>query len=202
MSHKSVAAPQFRDAAPSWTEIWLSGLFRPSIATYARLARQPRASMRSAYTWIAISSLAGGIGTALGALFSQLAQGQPPDGGLLLAIPLYMILVVFFWAMFAGCAQLAAGLFKGAGTHKELSYAFATFSAPLIIVFSILSLVPQMGIPLLLLYLYWIVLYVLAIKAVNQFSLLRAVGSGLIALLLTLLVGGVAYALVLLPGLW
>jgi hypothetical protein len=52
-----------------------------------------------------------------------------------------------------------------------------------------------------LLYLYWIVLYVLAIKAVNQFSLLRALSSGLIALLLTLLVAGVSYVLVLLPGL-
>jgi hypothetical protein len=201
MSNNIATAPQIPETSPSWRGIWLSALLRPSAATYARLARQPRASMRSAYTWIAICSLVGGLSTGLGAVLTQLAQNQPLDGGLVLAIPLYALLVVLFWGMFAGCAQLAARLFKGAGTHKELSYAFATFSAPLIVVFSLLSLVPQMGIPLLLLYLYWIVLYVLAIKAVNQFSLLRALSSGLIALLLTLLVAGVSYVLVLLPGL-
>lgn len=201
MSNNIATAPQIPEPSPSWTGIWLSALLRPSAATYARLARQPRASMRSAYTWIAACSLVGGLSTGLNVVLSRLAQDGSLDVELLLGILLHALLVVLFWGMFSGCAQLAARLFKGAGTYKELSYAFATFSAPLIVVFSILSLVPQLGIPLLLLYLYWIVLYVLAIKAVNQFSLLRALGSGLIALLLTLLVGGVSYALVLLPGL-
>jgi hypothetical protein len=201
MSNNIVAAPQPQSAPASWLGIWLGALTRPSKATYVRLARQ-HATTRSAYSWIVVGSLVGGLGTSVGPLLVQLTQNQSLDVMLLLAIPLYAILVVLFWGMFAGCAQLAARLFRGKGTHRELSYAFATFSAPLIIVFSILSLVPQTGIPLLLLYLYWIVLYIIAIQAVNQFSLLRAIGSGLIALLLTLLVGGALYSLVLLPGLW
>jgi hypothetical protein len=62
--------------------------------------------------------------------------------------------------------------------------------------------VPQTGIPQILLYLYWIVLYILALRAINQFSFLRALGAGLIALLVTILVGGISYSLVLMPGFW
>jgi hypothetical protein len=151
---------------------------------------------------MAIGALVGGLSSGLVTLLAGLTQSEPFDAGLLVAIPLYALLVVLFWAIFAGSAQLIAQLFRGNGTHKQLSYVFAAFSAPLTIIFSLLSLVPQTGIPQILLYLYWVVLYILAIRAVNQFSFIRALSSGLIALLITILVGGMAYSLVLMPGLW
>jgi hypothetical protein len=189
-------------ASPSWAAVWLSALVKPSAVTYANLAQQRQATARSAYIWMAIASLVGGFSSGLGSALFQLSQNQPLDTGLLLAIPLYALLVVIFWALFAGSAQLAARLFKGTGTHQQLTYSFAAFSAPLTIAFSILSLVPQTGILQIVLYVYWIVLYVLAIRAINQFSLLRAIGAGLIALLVTLVVGGLSYSLVLMPGMW
>jgi hypothetical protein len=202
MSSEITAAPHPLDASPSWAAVWLNALVKPSAATYARLAQQPRATARSAYMWMAIGGLIGGLSSGLGTALFQISQNQALDTGILLAIPLYAVLVVLFWALFAGSAQLAARLFKGTGTHQQLSYSFAAFSAPLTIAFSILSLVPQTGIVQLVLYVYWIILYIQAIRAVNQISLLRAVGSGLIALLVTLVAGGLSYSLVLMPGLW
>ena len=202
MSSEVTTAPHVSGTSPAWTAIWLSALTKPSAATYQRLAQEPRATTRSAYTWMAIGALVGGLSSGLVTLLTQLTQSEPLDAGLLVAIPLYALLVVLFWAIFAGSAQLIAHLFKGTGTYKQLSFVFAAFSAPLTIVFSLLSLVPQTGIPQILLYLYWVVLYILAIRAVNQFSFIRALGSGLIALLVTFLVGGMAYSLVLMPGLW
>ncbi|HET9221267.1 MAG TPA: YIP1 family protein, partial [Roseiflexaceae bacterium] len=164
--------------------------------------QEPRATVRSAYTWMAIGALVGGLSSGLVTLLAGLTLSGPFDAGLLVAIPLYALLVVLFWAIFAGSAQLMAQLFKGRGTHQQLSYVFAAFSAPLTIIFSLLSLVPQTGVPQILLYLYWVVLYILAIRAVNQFSFIRALGSGLIALLVTILVGGIGYGLLLMPGIW
>jgi hypothetical protein len=202
MSSEMTVAPHSLDPSPTWTTIWLSALTKPSAATYLRLAQAPGATARSAYIWMAIGALVGGLSSGMVTLLVQLTESKPFDAGLLLAIPLYAVLVVLFWAIFAGSAQLIAHLFKGNGTHKQLSYVFAAFSAPLTIIFSLLSLVPQTGIPQILLYLYWIVLYILALRAVNQFSFVRALGAGLIALLATALVGGISYSLVLMPGLW
>jgi hypothetical protein len=202
MSSEMTAAPHTLGTSPTWATIWLSALTKPSTATYLRLAQAPQATARSAYTWMAIGALVGGLSSGLVTLVARLTQSEPFDAGLLLAIPLYAVLVVLFWAIFAGSAQLVARLFKGSGSYKQLSYVFAAFSAPLTIIFSLLSLVPQTGIPQILLYLYWIVLYILALRAINQFSFLRALGAGLIALLVTILVGGSSYSLGLMPGFW
>jgi hypothetical protein len=202
MPSKITVASHALDVSPAWAAIWLNALIKPSAATYLRLAQQPHATARSAYAWMAIGGLVGGLSSGLVTVITQLIQSEPLDAGLLLAIPLYAALVVLFWAIFAGSAQLVARLFKGNGTHKQLSYVFATFSAPLTIVFSLLSLVPQTGVPQILLYLYWTVLYILAIRAINELSFVRALGSGLIALLVTMLAGGLFYSLVLMPGLW
>jgi hypothetical protein len=76
-----------------------------------------------------------------------------------------------------------ARLFKGAGTYRQLAYVFAAFSAPLLIVASILDVIPQTRILLVGLYLYWIALYVVAVRAVNGLSALKAVAAVFGALL-------------------
>ncbi len=164
--------------------MWLTALTRPSVATYERLIRQPHAPARSAYTSVFISSLIGGSISSLVPFVSQLAQQQPVDTGLLLAIPVTSMVTMLVWVTFVGCTQGIARLLRGEGTHTQAAYACALFSAPLTIVVSMLALIPRSGFLLLCLYVYWCVLYVVAVQAVNRMSWIRAVTAVLMAVLL------------------
>src|SRR5262245_40779863 len=90
------------NTAPAGIGLWVSAIFRPSVATYERLLRQPYPSRRFAHIWILVGALIGGLIVSLDALFAPLAQ-QPFDAGLLLAIPLYALIATLFWAIFIAC---------------------------------------------------------------------------------------------------
>jgi hypothetical protein len=193
-------APRLR----SFGKVWLGALVRPSISRYAALGQQPRISVWQAYAWVFIAGLVGGALNALTPFLTQSGDQRYVDLLLLALIPVSALLAVGALAAFAFCAQLVARLLKGTGTQRELAYVFGAFSAPLLIVASILDLIPQTHILLVVLYLYWMALYVVAVGAVNGISRLRAAGAVLAALLilslawlgLALMVG---YSGVLLP---
>jgi Yip1-like protein len=170
-------------SAQSWRGVWLAALTRPSLATYRRLVQQPKAAARQAYAWMFVGSLVGSLIVSVIPFFSQLIFAQDVDIVLLMALPLPSLLAVLYLALFAGCTQLLARLLKGAGTYQELVYAFASFSAPLIIVASLLTLIPKLEVVLIVLYIYWFVLYAMAVQAVHQLSRIRAVGAVLISFL-------------------
>jgi Yip1-like protein len=163
-----------------WGGVWLAALAQPSAAAYRGLARQPGATARRAYTWICASSL---VASAISAL-AQMAHKPSLDTGLLLAVPIPAVVAVLYWAALAVCTQGVARLMRGAGTYQQLVYAFAMFSAPLTLLVGLLALIPWSGLLLVGVYLYWLALYTIAVRAVHQFSRARAIVAALISFVL------------------
>ena len=188
----------------SWHKIWLAALIHPSTAAHELVGQQRRASVWQAYGWVFAASLIGGAISSLAPLESQLAKQGSIDTLLLAMIPVSALIAVCAMAAFTWCTQVAARLLHGSGTYRQLAYAFATFSAPLLIAASIVDLIPLVRVLLVVLYVYWIALYVVAVRAVNGISRKKAIAAVLVALLLlglTWLAGAflAAYSGVLLP---
>jgi hypothetical protein len=170
---------------PGWPEIWATALMQPRVATYKVLARQSGVGLQSVCGWLFSSSLLGGL------LISLRSHSTTPDHlfapGLLVAILLYALLALGSWLLFALSAQWVAKRLHGQGNYTLLLTTFAAFSIPLTLITSLFSLLPYNQLPTFCFYGYWMLLYLLAIKAVNRFSWRRAIST----LLLTLSIGGV-----------
>jgi hypothetical protein len=183
----------------SFGKVWLGALMRPSVRRYAALGQQPRVSAWKAYMWVFAASMIGGTLNALTPFFGQPADRRYVDLLLLALIPVSALLATGALAAFAGCTQLLARLVKGTGTQRELAYVFAAFSAPLLIVASIVDLIPPARALLIVLYLYWMALYVMAVRAVNGISRIKAA----MAVLAALLILGLAWlGLAFMAGSW
>jgi Yip1 domain len=164
--------------------IWLAALVRPSIATYAALGQQPRISAWRAYMWIFAGGLIGAAISSLAPFESQLVERGYVDTLLVALIPISSLIAVCYLAAFTWCTHRVARLYKGSGTYPQLAYVFAAFSAPLLVAASILDLIPPTRVLLVVLYLYWIALYWVAVRAVNRISPLKAIAVVLGALLI------------------
>lgn len=182
MSQELITASQPR--LRSFGKVWLGALVRPSTSRYAALGHQPRVSIWKAYLWVFAAGLIGGALNALTPFFGQPADRRYADLLLLALVPVSALLATGSLAAFAFCTQLVARLLKGTGTQRELAYVFAAFSAPLLIVASIVDLIPSIRPFLLILYIYWMVLYMMAVHAVNGISRVRAAVAVLAALLI------------------
>ena len=159
---------------PPWSKLWLVATTRPSLVTYRSHLPRESTGVRHAFLWILLSGVLGGTANVLGSLLTSSPQNQYFDAGLLIAIPLLALLIAFQWAIFVGCTHVGARLLKGKGTYGRQAYVFATFSAPLLMVVSVLSVIPSLNILLLAVCLYWFGLYVLGLQAVQQISRLKA----------------------------
>src|SRR5262249_7754282 len=183
MSQALTASTQPQETL-SWHRACLAALLRPSISTYQMLGQQQRGNVWRAY---ALVFSAGVIGAAVDSLMpfeSQLFQQSYVDTLLLALIPVSAIIAVCYLAAFAWCTQKVARLLKGSGTYRQLASVFAAFSAPLLIAASILNMIPLTRILAVLLYFYWLALYVVAARAVNGFSRVKAVAAVLAGLLI------------------
>jgi hypothetical protein len=161
----------------------LAALLHPSIATYTLLGQQ-RASIWRAYMLMFASSLIGGTISSLAALESQLAAQQTFDVLLLALIPVAALIAVCSLAAFAWCAHNVVRAFNGSGAYAQLAYVLAAISAPLLIIASILDQIPVARVLLIVLYIYWLAQYVVAIRAVSGLSRVKSIVVVLIALLL------------------
>jgi hypothetical protein len=161
----------------------LAALLHPSIATYTLLGQQ-RASIWRAYMLMFASSLIGGTISSLAALESQLAARQTFDVLLLALIPVAALIAVCSLAAFAWCAHNVVRAFNGSGAYAQLAYVLAAISAPLLIIASILDQIPVARVLLIVLYIYWLAQYVVAIRAVSGLSRVKSIVVVLIALLL------------------
>ena len=166
----------------------LAALIRPSIRTYTLLGQQ-RAGLWHAYLLMFAGSLVAGLIESLGPFGSQLIAQGSFDALLLAMIPVAALIAVCSLAAFAWCAHIGARLFKGTGAQAQLAYVMAAISAPLLIGVSILDQIPAARMFLLVAYLYWLVQYILAIRAVHGLGWLKAT----LALLLALLALGLVW---------
>lgn len=163
----------------SWATIWATALTRPTVATFADLLAQARNSGQVAYGWLLTSSL---LSAAILAVAAQLRQlDQPADPSLFLATLLYTGLVVGSWGLFTHCTHWLAQRLHGRGRYADLLYLFAAFSAPLSIVSTLLSLLPDYRLASLALYGYWFLLYGVAVQAGYGISWRRATAVLLLA---------------------
>jgi hypothetical protein len=164
--------------------VWLAALVRPSVAAYAALGQQPSASAWRAYVWVFVGALLSGAITLLAPAARQSVQAGYVDAFLPASLALSAIIAVCYLAAFAWCAQQLARLLKGSGSYGQLIFVCAAFSAPLLSAASILDLIPPARVLLVALYVYWLALYVVAVRAVHGISRLRAIVVVLAALVL------------------
>jgi hypothetical protein len=104
--------------------------------------------------------------------------------GGLCASPFAGLFSILFFALFVAIVQWIAKMFGGTGTYDKLLYAFAAITVPYTIVsslFVLLSAIPFVGICAGVLsfglFIYVLVLHVMAAKAVNRFGWGQAAGS-------------------------
>lgn len=121
--------------------------------------------------------------------FNQFNQGGSGSVGVSLLTgiclsPLGGLLAVVFFAIGVAIVQWIAKLFGGVGTFDKLAYAFAAIAFPFSIfsaVMTLLGAIPYVnyctGILSFALWIYSIVLQVMAVKTVNRFGYGQAAGS-------------------------
>ena len=186
----------------SWWQSWTSALFKPSVATYERIANDQQASTIRAAMWIFFASLVGlfiSIPLSLAfnpSLITQLQQATGEIGSALTAALGLMLCVVPFSAAIStfgmiistALIQLTARLLGGKGTFEGAFNALAAITAPITPITSLLGAIPVVGGCLVLpIGLYVLVLDVMAVKAANRFGWGAAIGA---ILLPGLVIGG------------
>jgi hypothetical protein len=181
MSHAYSADLRLKQAHAAYQDC-LAALLRPSITTYVALGQH--ASMWRTYALVFVSSLIGGAIESLAPLESQMRAQHSLDILLLALIPVTALIAVGSLISFAWSAQKIARAFKGSGSYAQLAYVLATISAPLVIIVSILHQIPGIQIVLILLYLYWLAQYGVAIRAVNGLSWVQAITTTLLTLVM------------------
>lgn len=192
MSPEPIAA-----GVAGWFSIWMEAVTKPNEQTYAKIASSPNAKTSTAFLWVFISSLISFFVASLvqGAIMGQMMQEIGVEGfsgggigtTLIIAIcgaPVGAIFSVLVFAIFTGVVQWVAKMFGGTGTFEQLAYVFAAITVPFTLVGAVLTLlgaIPYVGfcfgILSILVSLYVIVLEIMAVKGVNQFSWGAAIGS-------------------------
>lgn len=165
-------------------------LTQPSPFTFQAILTDPTASNRRAYTWTAVSALIE-IGLALLVQIPRLASFPSTyssargvgaisfPGSLwmfyICMIPLVPILAVLGLMLNVALTQVVAKLLGGIGTYGQLTYAFASYLSPLGLLSTVLGY-SVIGLCLALpLSIYGLILHVMAVKGVNQFSWGKAI---------------------------
>ena len=204
LTTQPAAGPEVSAGVPlSWRQVWTSALIRPSVQTYQDLLSDPQAIPRRAYLWVVAAalisyaiSMAGLALTGTSSLSAiqgiDTASVLGPSMLLILACGLPVIAVAALLGLIigAGITQGIAGLLGGAGTYARLVYAVAAFSAPLAIVSSVIGAIPQVNCVGIALLIYQIVLWVVAIAAVNLFGWGKAIGTFVITVVAVVLIVG------------
>ncbi len=173
--------PEAGTAALTWQQAWDKALVHPSVASFEALAADPEASSGRAYKWIFLSSIVANAPT-------------------LCIAPLVAVVTVLGAALYIIMTHLSAKLLRGTGAYDQLAFSMAAFIAPLAVLLGGISFVsnfaPVVGWLVLPVWLYWLILGVLAVRAVHDFGW----GTALLANLLipggmvALFVGGLVIA--------
>lgn len=195
----------------SLVDTWIAAFTKPQETTYARIVSQPSANATKAFLWVFLASLLTSLVSAVAGLGTQmnaLRQFLPPEivsqlpattapvgiGTVICGAPIGAIFAVIFFAISTGLVQWVAKLFGGVGTFDKLAYAFSAIFVPYSVITAVLalfSIIPYVGFLTGLidfaLWIYTIILAVLAVKAVDRLETGRAVGAVLLPWLAILL---------------
>ncbi|MFP3855387.1 MAG: YIP1 family protein [Anaerolineales bacterium] len=190
-------------------QIWLLALTRPREDTYQTIVDDPRASIGRAALWIFITTMVSyGIAAVLqfgqmAVLFNQMEEssslGAMAGGGviaLICGLPFVAGIAVLGAMVYAAILQFVAGALGGDGSFQELFYGTASFTAPMSLITTALSLIPFVGACLTIpLSFYTLYLYALVIKATNRFGWGSAIVSLLVPVIISILIGLIILAM-------
>jgi hypothetical protein len=217
-SPSNMPVMESKPGVAGWFSVWMKAVSKPSEQNFVEIAQNPDATTKTAMIWIFIAGIVSGILQAFvqainGFLgntpqipgleqFSQPASSDPTVILTALVItvcisPVTGAISVLFFALGTAITQWVAKLFGGTGSFDKLAYTLAAISVPVTLVFSILAIlgaIPYVGLCFSILsiglLLYVIVLQVMAVKSVNQFSWGAAIGSVFIPGLVVVFVCG------------
>lgn len=173
----------------TWQETWQLVLTSPSEETFEEILGDPAGGMNRAVTWVFVVGLIGGIASLIGQIVFGAASFAAFGGGNdaaastgftvicgAIMIPIGAVLAVIGFIIGTGIIHLIAKVFGGQGDFDDMAYATASYSAPLGIITSLLSIIPLLGSCLAaLLGLYQLVLQVMAVKVVHRFGWFQAI---------------------------
>ena len=187
-----------------WFSVWRDALTKPNDQTFARISQSPNAKLTTALLWVFLGSLVNTLLGSLvqGAIFRQMMQnsdfgrngfpGMAGGGivGVICGAPIAAVISVVIFAAVVGVVQLIAKMFGGRGTFDQLAYAIAAIFTPVSLInsiFTLLAAIPFVvycaGLISFLLFIYTVVLQVMAVKGVHQFGWGQAAASLLLPFL-------------------
>lgn len=140
-------------------------LFRPSVAAFEAIGRDPKAGSVRACIWIFIAGFLG----------ASISRGINPELAVSAQPWMYAMIGVVFFLLHTGLLHLMARIVGGKGAYARFASAWATFTAPLLFLTDVLSVIPwivYMGVPL---FVYWVALGIIAVKALYGLSWGKAV---------------------------
>lgn len=196
--------PVFNNEPMPWYQVWIAAVTKPNEQTFRDIAAQSNAKPGTAYLWIFLSYLItffivivaqAAIGFPnIANQFSEYGMGDFPVAdlsglliGMLCIAPFMAGFVVLMFMISTALIQWVATLFGGTGSYNKLVYPFGAIYAPFILISAItgtLGIIPIIGMCFgvlsLGIWVYKIVLQVLAVKAVNDLDTGKAVGAVLI----------------------
>ena len=179
-------------------QTWMNVLTKPSEATFEAERHKPNANLTTALIWIVVAGVIVAIFSAIGAVISgfigggstllESALGQsdlPPEvaaqlaalqaggglgGGVAASFCAILLVPIFFLigsAIYFGVAKILGGT----GNFEEHTYMLATFSAPTLILSSVVGIIPFLGgCVSFLITIYQIVLTYFAVKVTHNLS--------------------------------
>ena len=153
-------------ASHAWLELWWKAFTHPSVATFASIANDARSSRNAAYGWVVRAALVAGF--ILG-----LTQSRASFGGICLGVILAALFSLLLFT--AGASHWIARALGGSGTYDTLAFATAAYFAPSLLIGTALNMIPYAGLFVILLWIYQLVLNVVAVKAVHHLSWVQAV---------------------------
>ena len=162
----------------SWFQTWKLALTRPSVATFEQLANDPNASSRRGYKWIFIAFFVGDV--------LSISMSFSPSAGFNCYLPISAVVAVILTFIYSRFVQWIAVKMDGTGTYSRLVYTFAASFAPIALISTAVALIPIVQYLVFPLFIYGLVLGMLAVRAVHQFGWGKAVASILTPYLLAM----------------
>jgi hypothetical protein len=184
-------------------QTWINVLTKPGEATFEEELHKPSATLGTALIWIIIAAVVAAIFSAIGALIGGLFSGlpammetfmgqsdMPPEvaaqlatitavtagGGVFFALCATLILAPIGFLIGSGIYFVVAKLVGGAGSFEKHTYMLATFTAPLMMVNAVISIIPILGgCVSFAIYIYQIVLTYFAMKVTHNLTTGKAI---------------------------
>ena len=173
-------------------DTWIKALTSPTEETYTKIAKDPGASIGKAILWIFLAGLVGSL--ISGVLTSVFGTSPVPFGeeifspgfferdllGTILCSPVVGIFAVIGSLIGTGIIYLFSKMLGGIGTYEKLFYTFAAYQVPLGLVTAVLGGIPIIWCLSFVLFIYGLVLNVIANKAVMEYDWGKAVISSVV----------------------